>query len=125
MGQRTPITNRSILIVEDEALIRFDLVDYFEDAGFKVFEAENADEAITVLDRNSCVRVVLTDIQMPGSMDGLRLAHHVRDRFPPTILFIVSGAIVPDRSDLPAGSCFLAKPFNPRVVVRKVEGLSA
>jgi len=81
MGQSKPITTRSILIVEDEALIRFDLIDFFEDAGFRVFEAADADEAIEILERERTIRVVLTDIQMPGSLDGLNLAHYVRDRF--------------------------------------------
>ena len=61
MGQSQPI-NRTILIVEDEALVRFNLIDFFEDAGFHVFEAENADAAILVLERSSSIRVVLTDV---------------------------------------------------------------
>ncbi|WP_031393513.1 response regulator [Sphingomonas sp. STIS6.2] len=123
MGQSKPINSRSILVVEDEALIRFNLIDYFENAGFTVYDAENADGAISILVANSSIRVVLTDVQMPGSMDGLRLAHHIRSRFPPTILFITSGVISLGERDMPADSFFLPKPFNPRSVVRTIDGL--
>lgn len=91
MGQSTPIGSKTILIVEDEALVRFDLVDFFTHAEWRVFDAENADEAIAILDAHKDIRVVLTDVQMPGSMDGVKLAHYVRERFPPTVLFVVSG----------------------------------
>ena len=96
MGQSKPIA-KSILIVEDEALIRFNLIDFFEDAGYRVSEAETADEAIAILDQNSSIRVVLTDVQMPGSMDGLKLAHYIRDRFPPTVLVVTSGVLNPTK----------------------------
>ena len=91
MGQRKPIANKTILIVEDEAILRFDLVDFFEHAGWRVFEATNAESAIELLDRHREIGAVLTDVNMPGSMDGLALAHHVRGRYPPTVLFVVSG----------------------------------
>lgn len=117
--------NRSILIVEDEALIRFDLIDFFEEAGFRVFDAANADEAIAVLERDASIRVVLTDVQMPGSMDGLKLAHYVRDRFPPTLLVVTSGVANPGRSDLPTDSFFVPKPINPRRVLGQIERLMA
>ena len=77
MGQSTPINTGAILIVEDEAIVRFELVDVFEDAGYHVFEAESADEAIEVLARERSIHIVLTDVQMPGS---------IRERYPPTLL---------------------------------------
>ena len=73
MGQSTPINTGAILIVEDEAIVRFELVDVFEDAGYHVFEAESADEAIEVLARERSIHIVLTDVQMPGS---------IRERYP-------------------------------------------
>jgi CheY-like chemotaxis protein len=124
MGQSKPIAARSILIVEDEALIRFNLIDFFEDAGYRVFEAESADEAIAILDRDSTIRIVLTDIQMPGSMDGLRLAHYIRDRFPPTVLAVTSGMLSPTKADLPADSFFVAKPFDTRRLLGQIEALT-
>ena len=123
MGQSKPITTRSILIVEDEALIRFDLIDFFEDAGFRVFEAADADEAIEILERERTIRVLLTDIQMPGSLDGLNLAHYVRDRFPPTALIVTSGALNPHPADMPIDSFFVPKPMNTRNVLAHIERL--
>lgn len=123
MGQSMPIA-KSILIVEDEALIRFNLADFFEEAGYRVFEAENADEAIAILDRDSSIRVVLTDVQMPGSMDGLRLAHYIRDRFPPTVLVVTSGVLNPTKADLPVDSFFVPKPFDTRRLLGQIERLT-
>ena len=76
MGQSKPIGYDTILIVEDEAIVRFELIDLFEEEGYRVFAAADADEAIALLDRHGEVRVVLTDIEMPGTMNGLRLAHY-------------------------------------------------
>lgn len=121
MGQSTPIGTKTIMIVEDEALIRFDLVDFFENAGWRVFEAESADEAIGILDQHNEIRVVLTDVQMPGSMDGLKLAHYVRERFPPTVLFVASGALRIPASELPLRTAFLSKPFDPNRLLRQIE----
>jgi CheY-like chemotaxis protein len=72
-----------VLIVEDEMVIRLGAVKMAEDAGFEVLEAANADEAIEILESRNDIRLVFTDIHMPGSMDGLKLAHAVRDRWPP------------------------------------------
>jgi CheY-like chemotaxis protein len=120
VGQTDTGGGESILIVEDEALIRYDLVDFFEDHGFRVFDAESADQAIAILERHSEVRIVLTDVQMPGSMDGIRLAHHIRDRYPPTFLIVASGAIRPTANDLPPGTLFFPKPFDPRTVLQAI-----
>ena len=117
MGQTLPVSDRAILIVEDEALIRFDLVDFFEDAGFRVFEADNASSAIAIMEKNAEIRIVLTDIQMPGGMDGIRLAHYIRDRYPPVFLMVASGAIRPTAADLPTDALFFPKPFDPRSVL--------
>lgn len=122
MGQAVP--PRAILIVEDEPIIRHDLMDFFEDHGFRVFEASGADEAIEILAANPAIEAVLTDIQMPGSMDGIRLAHFVRDRYPPTILIVASGAVKPRASELPERAMFVSKPFDPRSVLREIDRLS-
>ncbi|WP_242122014.1 response regulator [Sphingomonas lacusdianchii] len=124
MGQSTPIGSKTILIVEDEALVRFDLVDFFTHAKWRVFEAENADAAIAILDQHQEIRVVLTDVQMPGSMDGVKLAHYVRDRFPPTVLFVVSGNAPIPESELPAQATFLPKPFDPHRLLRQIESMA-
>lgn len=120
MGQRAPINPRTILIVEDEVLFRLELADLFEASGYRVLEAGDADEAIAVLDEDPSISIVLTDIQMPGSMDGLRLAHHVRDRYPPVSLVIASGALRPSASELPERSLYLSKPINPFQLLRQL-----
>ncbi|WP_296744635.1 response regulator [Mesorhizobium sp.] len=124
MGQSKPIDMNSILIVEDEAIIRFELIDLFEDEGYRVFEAENADEAIAIMKRNSTIRIVLTDIDMPGSMDGLKLAHYLRERYPPTLLLIASGRVSVPEKDLPDYSAFLSKPFDPARLMRTIDRMT-
>src|SRR5688572_5317424 len=82
---------RAVLVVEDEPLVRLDLETRLADTGYLVFEASSAAEAIAILERHPQIRVVFTDIQMPGDMDGLALARYVRDRWPPTIIVVSSG----------------------------------
>ena len=82
-----------VLIVEDEFLLRMDAVDMIAAAGFEVVEAANADQAIEILEARSDITVVFTDIQMPGSMDGLKLARAVRGRWPPIKIVATSGHI--------------------------------
>ena len=115
---------RSILVVDDEPLIRMNLADFFEDEGFQVFEADSADAAIAVLDANPAIRIVLTDVQMPGSMNGVKLAHYIRDRFPPTLLVVASGAVKVSAAELPEHTMFVAKPFDPRFVLDEIERVS-
>lgn len=112
---------RSILVVDDEALIRLNLLDFFADEGFQTFEAGNANEAIAILEHNRSIRIVLTDVQMPGSMDGVKLAHYVRERFPPTLLVIASGAVKVRPDEMPSRTMFVAKPFDPRYVLEEIE----
>src|SRR5688572_5865336 len=86
---------RAVLVVEDEPLVRLDLATRLADAGYLIFEASYAAEAIGILERHPQIRVVFTDIQMPGDMDGLALAHYVRHRWPPTIIVVSSGRVQP------------------------------
>lgn len=103
--------NQSVLVVEDEALVRLDIVDCLHDEGLSVLEAANADEAIEILKNRSDVRVVFTDVNMPGSMDGVRLAAVVRCRWPPIRLIVASGHMSVPVSALPPGSRFFRKPY--------------
>jgi CheY-like chemotaxis protein len=102
----------AVLIVEDEPLVRLDAVQSIEDAGFDVIEAADADEAIRILETRSDIRVVFTDIHMPGSMDGLKLAHAVRNRWPPIKIIVTSGHGPVSAQDLPEGGRFFAKPYE-------------
>jgi CheY-like chemotaxis protein len=101
-----------ILVVEDEILVRLTAVGIAEDAGFEVLWAATADEALSILEARADVRLVFTDVQMPGSMDGLRLAHAVRDRWPPVELIVTSGRRPIGASDLPDRGRFIAKPYD-------------
>ena len=101
-----------VLIVEDEFLLRMDAVDMIAAAGFEAVEAANADEAIKILEARRDITVVFTDIQMPGSMDGLKLARAVRGRWPPIKIVATSGHLHVKESDLPEGGRFLPKPYN-------------
>jgi CheY-like chemotaxis protein len=101
-----------VLIVEDEFLLRMDAVDMIEAAGFEVAEAANADQAIEILEARSDITVIFTDIQMPGSMDGLKFARAVRGRWPPIKIVATSGHVHVSKTDLPAGGRFLPKPYS-------------
>ena len=103
-------TARTLLIVEDEALVRIDLADLLGDMGYEVIEAAGADQAIALLETHPEIVAVITDIQMPGSMDGLALARAVRERWPPCALIILSGHARPGADEIPARARFLAKP---------------
>lgn len=110
----------TVLVVEDEPLLRFEAVDIIQDAGFKTLEAANADEAIATLNARDDIRIVVTDINMPGSMDGLKLAAAVRDRWPPIEIIVLSGQFMPTARDLPERGRFLAKPYRARDLVNLV-----
>jgi CheY-like chemotaxis protein len=116
--------NPVILIVEDELLLRMDSAEVIENAGFEVVQAGNADEAITILKARPDIHVVFTDIQMPGSMDGLKLARFVRDRWPPIKIVATSGLVPVEDDDLPAGSVFLQKPYRDAEVVAALRELT-
>jgi len=117
---QTPLRNQvlttseqtTILVVEDEALIRMISADVLADAGFRVLEAENADEAIDILKGAEHVRLVFTDIRMPGCMDGLELAAFVHAHWPDVRLVVTSGhTVIPD-SQIPHGGRFVSKPYD-------------
>lgn len=109
-----------VLIVEDEALLRMDAVDMVRDAGHVAIEASNADEAIVLLQARSDIAAVFTDIEMPGTMDGIRLAHAIRARWPAVTVVVASGRIRPDEGELPDHAAFLAKPYSPQSVLRSL-----
>ena len=105
-----------VLVVEDEFLLRINAVLMIEDAGFDVLEAVDADQAIEILEVRPDIRAIFTDIQMPGSMDGLKLAHAVRGRWPPIKIIATSGRVNVRISDLPEGGRFLRKPYYPEQI---------
>lgn len=101
----------TVLIAEDEALLRLDLVESFQRAGFDTLEACSADEAMVLLEHHEHVCCLFTDIQMPGNLDGLQLAELVSERWPGKIIVIGSGNLRPVK--VPAGAVFVPKPYDP------------
>ena len=114
-----------VLIVEDELLLRLNAVSLLEEAGFGVLEAASADDAIALLESRQDIRIVFTDINMPGSMDGLRLAHAIRNRWPPVELVLASGRMGVRNEDMPARGLFLSKPYDPSELVETVRSLAS
>lgn len=109
-----------VLIVEDEWLLRELAVELVEEAGFLALEAGDADEAVAMLGARADIAVLFTDINMPGSMDGLKLAHAVRDRWPPVKIIVASGRVRLEQSDLPPDSAFLEKPYHGRAIIAQL-----
>lgn len=105
----SPIT---VLVVEDEPLTRMDISERLQELGFKVLEAENAAGAIKVLEDDVNIQVIFTDVDMPGSMNGLMLAAAVRNRWPPIKIIVTSGKREIELEDLPTGSRFMGKPYQ-------------
>jgi CheY-like chemotaxis protein len=112
------------LIVEDDFLIRMNAAEMIADAGFSVVEAASADEAIVILEDRLDITVVFTDIQMPGSMDGLKLAAAIRGRWPPIKIVATSGLIDVRKVDLPEGGRFLPKPYSYTEIVGTLRELT-
>lgn len=106
-----------VLIVEDEPLLRMDAVDFIEEAGFEAIEAAHAEEAIAILRTRNDIAVVFTDIEMPGTMDGIKLAHAVRDGWPPVVVVVASGRVTPQEGELPAHVRYIRKPYRPADVI--------
>ncbi|MBN9000137.1 MAG: response regulator [Rhizobiales bacterium] len=113
----------SVLVVDDDILIRLDLVDYLHNEGFRVFEAGDADAAIAILEANPGIHILLTDVDMPGSMDGLKLSAAVRNRWPPVRIVVTSGHRIVAATDLPAGGLFFSKPYAPETLARSLRDL--
>ncbi len=105
-----------VLVVEDSTIIRMGAVDLVRAAGYDVLEAADADEAICILKSRIDIDLVFTDIQMPGTMDGIRLAQYIRARWPPVKLIVASGRTILEESSLPEGSRFFPKPYSDHAI---------
>src|ERR1700712_1168233 len=112
-----------VLIVEDEMMLRMRAVDIVEDAGLCPVEAVNADEAIAILESRSDISLLFTDIQMPGSMDGLKLAHTVHGRWPAIKIILVSGQVNPSETEKPADSRFFGKPLSDEQMIAELQAM--
>ena len=122
MTKSTP-AGRAILIVEDRELLRLFMVALVETAGFEAIQVSNADEALAILERRSDIALLVTNVVMHGSMDGVELAHAVDIRWPFIKIIVVSGSRGFCEDDLPRKSIFLAKPYHDEEMVFEIRSL--
>ncbi|WP_158814193.1 response regulator [Methylocapsa sp. S129] len=115
----------TVLVVEDEPFIRLDALDMIKEAGFRTYEAGGAEEAIRLLEEHADIGILFTDVNMPGSMNGLELARSVRDRWPPVKIIIASGQMTLRNEDMPRESVFFSKPYRARQIVGKLREMAA
>ncbi len=118
MSTFDPTETPTVLVVEDEVLIREDAIDVLEREGFLTLRAGTVSEALALLERRADIRAVFTDIQMPGDADGVDLARLVAEHWPDVVVLVTSGRSYGAPSDLPAASRFIPKPYMPRTVAR-------
>lgn len=102
----------TVLVVEDEFLLNLDISEELLQQGYYVLTATNADEAIKILESRKDIHTIFTDVNLPGSMDGLKLAAAVRDRWPPLNIIITTGKKAPQPDEMPTNSVFVAKPYK-------------
>ena len=112
-----------VLVVEDNLVILMGAVDCVVVAGFEALGAGSADEAIRILEGRPDIHLVFTDVGMPGTMDGIKLAHYIRDRWPAVKLIVTSGKITVDEGHLPVGARFFSKPYNDSAIVEAMMGM--
>ena len=124
-GRAAPQKPLAVLVVEDEPYLRLSVADSLRDADFQVFEAANSDEAITILNEGCDIRLVCTDVNMPGAMDGYRLAAYVGAKWPSIKLIVTSGRVAPGATDLPSSVPFLSKPYDTRRLVNVIAAMIA
>lgn len=113
---------KTILVVEDEMVVRMMAVDMLEDAGYDVREAATADEALELLEAGDDVDLLFTDIKMPGSIDGLGLARIVGERWPDIRILITSGHIMLPETERPVRAGFLSKPYRGHILASQIAG---
>lgn len=110
--QNRPPAGPLVLVVEDEPIIRLGAIEMVEEAGYTAVEAHDAAEAVRILETRPDIRIVFTDIDMPGSMNGILLAAAIRDRWPPIDVILTSGAVVPAAALIPDRGVFVPKPYS-------------
>ena len=115
----------AVLVVEDSPLILMNALDLVEAAGFQSVGARSADEAIAILEARPDIRLVFTDVEMPGTIDGVKLAHYIRNRWPPIHLIVASGRVIQEEIELPTGSRFFSKPYDNNTIIKEMTRMLA
>lgn len=116
MGQAAPL-KPVVLIVEDEPLLRLMAEELIEDGGFDVVSVPDAASAVRVLEARLDIRIVFTDIDMPGGMDGIRLAAVIRERWPPIEIVVTSSHVRIEEHQMPTRGVFVSKPYDGQQLV--------
>ena len=114
-----------VLVVEDHPLVRMGVSEVLIEAGFEALEASCPGEAIRTLEARKDIHLVLTDSEMPGTMDGIELVHYIRNRWPPVKLIVVSGKMEIALEALPEGAKFFPKPYRETSIVEAMIGMLA
>lgn len=117
------LPNALIVVVDDDVFERMGASGMFVDAGYRVLEAGDADEALRFFETNADIRLLFTDVSMPGSMSGSDLAHRVAERWPEVGIIVTSGRPRPHK--LPLSMLFHDKPYEPSAVLRQAMKMTA
>ena len=120
-GRDASRTDHAVLVVEDEELIRIDSCDRLEKAGLRVLEASDAEEAMALLDAHPEVRVLVTDVRMPGWMSGIDLARQAAKKWPDICIMVTSAYYTSDDVELPENMTLFPKPFSPEALAKEVK----
>jgi CheY-like chemotaxis protein len=120
MGEKSADRPTFVLLVEDEVVLRMDAAQFLEERGFNVIESTNGEHAWTVIERHPSIHVLFTDVNLPGSLNGVEFAYIARRRWPSIVILIVSGKAKLSEHEMPAGSRFLPKPYHPKGAVRHI-----
>lgn len=121
LGLEATSSEAAVLVVEDEELVRLSNCEKLEQAGLRVLEASNAEEGMALLEAHPEVRVLVTDVKMPGWMSGIDLARQAGKKWPEISILLTSAYYAADESELPENMTLLAKPFPPETLVRQVK----
>lgn len=121
----SPPSHQTVLVVEDDGIVRLDAAETLRDAGFEVIEADDAEEALELIAARDDIALLFTDINMPGRMDGVELARRVHHLHPSIQLLLTSGEVRPTAQQIPDDGAFIPKPYTPQAVTRAVVRLLA
>jgi CheY-like chemotaxis protein len=123
MTQKQRVNHPTILVAEDNPLLRLNTLELLEEHGYTVVEAGNSEEALKVMESRNDVRLLFTDIQMPPGVDGLQLAREVHKRWPKVILVVTSGQVQPARAEIVDDGRFIQKPYRPKDLLDSIDDL--
>ena len=124
MGESIDYRQYAVLVVEDDPILLMEAMELVEDAGLTAYGARNAEAAIGLLERHIDIRILFSDVEKPGSMDGLKLARAVRDRWPPVTIIMTSGRAKVTADDMPENGMFFAKPYPPTEIIQTLNRIA-